>query len=445
MDHREQAEMTTRAALLLFAAVRLSGQMPAEPDGTLARARVRIVATLRQLPKYTCVQTIDRSYYVRAVTTSIPSCDDTRKSRDAVHLNYTDRVRLDVAQSEGREIHSWPGATRFETGNLEDLVEHGPVGTGSFGGYLLDIFDNPGTQFTFSHESADRGRRVFTFSYGVARDASHYRIRTNDGWFVTPYEGTFDLDAASLELLRITVATPDLPPETSLCRAQSSLEYAPVHIGDSDFLLPSQSQLRLINRGTVETNSATVFTGCKEYLAESSVHFGEADLPGDHVAAGRKLLGRLPEGIRLVMRLNAPIDSDTAAAGDAVTATLTSAVRDQKSREILFPAGAVALGRISLMQHSVLPTPRFMVGIHWDVLTNGADSAPFTAILDRTGEMLQSSTQMQSLRRRPVPIGPPDALTSQAGGKRYVIPARYEMRWVTVTPPPLKSQSRKND
>ena len=87
----------------------------------------------------------------------------------------------------------------------------------------------------------------------------------NDGWTITAYSGTFDIDAPSLELLRISVNTPELPPATELCRASGALEYSLVRIGDGDFLLPRVSQLHLVNRSFTETESAAVFAGCKEY------------------------------------------------------------------------------------------------------------------------------------------------------------------------------------
>src|ERR1700691_4279180 len=96
-------------ALLLAAAVTFWGQTPPDPADTLARARVGIVAALRGLPKYTCVQTIDRSYFTLAVANS--ACDrssaNIEKGHASLRLNATDRVRLNVALGPGIEIHSW--------------------------------------------------------------------------------------------------------------------------------------------------------------------------------------------------------------------------------------------------------------------------------------------------------------------------------------------------
>jgi pathogenesis-related protein 1 len=426
--------------LWLAAAAALHGQMAPEPADTLARARLKITATMQRLPKYICVQTIDRSYFgrVAAVTNaSNYSCSqaraDRQKGRASQRLDTTDRVRIDVAEVDGREIHLWTGVRRFETGDIDELLNRGPAGTGSFGGYLVDIFDNQGTQFNFVSQRTEGGRRIFAYTYRVAREDSGYKVRAEDHWVSTAYRGTFEIDAASLELLRITVDVLDLPKETGLCEAQSALEYASVRIGDSDFLLPRQSQLHTVDPGRLETNSNSVFTSCREYRAESVLSFGGADIP-DASASAAKSRDPLLAGIRLTLRLDAGIDSDTAAGGDAVTARVVNPVRDPKSNAIVFRAGAVAHGRINRMEHWLDSLPRFVVGIHWDSMTAGEDTVPFNAIRDRNSEEAAART-IHTLQLRPMPVGPPDALVFPSVAKRYAIRAGYESQWTTVTPP----------
>lgn len=439
------AGIAARAVLLLAAAPMLHAQMAPEPAGTLARARLKIGATMRRLPKYVCVQTTDRSYFARAAAanTSIPSCNqagaDTKKGRASLRLDTTDRVRIDVAEADGREIRLWTGASRFETGDIDELIDRGPAATGSFGGYLVDIFDNQGAQFSFVGERTEAGRRIFAYTYSVAQEESHYKIRAEEGWVITAYRGTFEIDAASLELLRITVDAPELPKETGLCEVQSALEYARVRIGDGDFLMPRQSRLHMVNLGKLETDSTSVFTSCREYRADSVLSF--ADDPAVPGARASNAKSRIPllEGIRLALRLDAAIDSDTAAAGDPVTARVMNPVRDPKSNVILFRAGAVAHGRIDRMEHWLDSVPRFVVGIHWDSLAIGQDSAPFAAIRDHSGEMSAGAGPALTVRLRPVPVGPPDALLFPTDAKRYVIHAGYESRWMTVTHPAPKN------
>lgn len=430
-----------KPALLLAAAAALHAQMPSEPADTLAHARIKIVATMLRLPRYACVQTIDRSYFTRvtAKNTVIPSCSqagaDTKRGQASLRLDATDRLRLDVAQGDRGEIHSWPGASRFETGDIDELIGRGPVSTGSFGGYLVDIFANDGAQFEFVGEKASAGRRIFKYDYSVAQPKSHYKIRAGSDWEISGYHGTFEVDAASLELLRITVEAPDLPKETGLCEADSALDYASVRIGSGDFLLPRQSQLHLVNRGTLETNNTTVFTDCQEYLAESVVHYDD-----DAGAAGVNSANTpspivLPKGLPFSLRLRTEIDSNVAAAGDPVTATVSQPARDPKSKAVLIPTGAVAHGRISRMEHRIVPSPSFIIGIAWLSVEIAGVSSPLAAIpAPRPAGPPASSGLSLTLQRRPMPVGPPDALLFPTFEKRYMIHAGDESRWVTLAP-----------
>jgi hypothetical protein len=439
--------MRVLVILSLAASSAVHSQTAPEPNDVLARAKARIIETMRRLPKYTCVETIDRGYYapVRPSNAPVPSCAEANaektKGLPPMRLSATDRLRLEVAESDEHEIYSWPGASHFETGHVDEMIERGPIASGAFGGYVVDIFATDGAKFQFLGERAENNRRVFSYSYSIAQELSRYRVRTDDGWAVTAYFGTFDIDPASLELLRIVVNTPELPPATTLCHANSALEVARVRIGDGDFLLPSVSRLHLVNRTSAETESTAVFSGCKEYRAESVLHIEGDDAPSSSTASvGDAVRNTLPEGVRLALRLNSAIDSDFAAAGDAVTAILTEPARDPRSRAVLFPAGAVAHGRINRMEHFIAGAPRFVIGIQWESIESAGASSQFAAIVDHSADMLAAAEHRigSGLLRRPPPVGPPDALTFATENERYVIPAKYETQWVTVTPTPPK-------
>lgn len=169
-------------ALCLSAASALHAQTAPDANDVLARVRLRIVAAMRRLPKYMCVETIDRDYFARATSTktSAPSCDEAvagKGKRDvSLRLNATDRVRLDVAEGDAREIYSWPGGSHFESGGLDELIDRGPTASGSFGGYLVDIFGAEGAQFDFAGQRAEGPRLVFTYAYRVPQELSRYKV-----------------------------------------------------------------------------------------------------------------------------------------------------------------------------------------------------------------------------------------------------------------------------
>src|SRR5215472_15583891 len=70
------AELLRRRGCLALAVIAAcavaSGQQSPDADSALGRTRERVLADLERMPRYTCVQTITRQYYVRK--SKAPSC-----------------------------------------------------------------------------------------------------------------------------------------------------------------------------------------------------------------------------------------------------------------------------------------------------------------------------------------------------------------------------------
>jgi hypothetical protein len=103
----------------------------------LERAREKVLSATRRLPKYTCLETINRTFYIppakklrpRALTEA-PADACIANSNGHLSLDAKDRLRVEVAEVGMGEIHSWPGASRFDTGTFGQMIP---------GGYLLDF------------------------------------------------------------------------------------------------------------------------------------------------------------------------------------------------------------------------------------------------------------------------------------------------------------------
>src|ERR1700735_3774070 len=106
-----------RTALLLLTASACFAQPAPNPDDVLSRARIRLADAAAAVPKYTCIQTVDRSYFHE--TREVPqSCDNIianrRAGRVKLVLAATDRLRFEVEVADGGyEIYAWPGASRI--------------------------------------------------------------------------------------------------------------------------------------------------------------------------------------------------------------------------------------------------------------------------------------------------------------------------------------------
>jgi len=267
-------------ALIAATSLPLYGQEGHEPDGVLEQVRAKLRTMTARLPRYTCVQTVERRYFKHAEHKGPPpSCDhiagDRKTGRTKLQLYATDRLRLDVAAADGREIVSWAGAGKFDSRSVDEIVGEGPTGTGAFGGHLVDVFSNPGVHFQYLGEKAANGKSVLQYRFTVPLQASNYRIRGSGDWHATGYDGTFEIDGQSLELNRLDLRTDELPPDTGMCEAGTNLEYQHIRIGDGDFLLPRQSELRIVQTDARETMNVTTFSSCREYHTESTIHFDE--------------------------------------------------------------------------------------------------------------------------------------------------------------------------
>src|SRR5579883_2331030 len=106
------------------------------PEETLRQALDRLRAATASLGRYACIETVERRYFQ-------PAPGACTAPDAAAHLEALDRLRLEVTVSDGREIYSWPGATRFDSRDVSDIIREGPIGTGSFGTHLLAVIDNP--------------------------------------------------------------------------------------------------------------------------------------------------------------------------------------------------------------------------------------------------------------------------------------------------------------
>lgn len=440
-----------RAALLIaavFAPVAHS-QSPGDSAALLDRAREKIVRTTRRLPKFTCRETIERTYYVLPppkvnprIMTEAPtnSCDAKEFGASGpLSLDAKDRLRLDVVIGDSKEIFSWAAANRFDSRSVFQMVSNGPISMGSFGTYLVDIFDNPGTRFKFTAKKHEGLAEVFEYAFEVPAQASHYDVRGDTEWKVTGYHGSFEIYSATAELARLAVETAQLPADTRICRARTSIDYHYMLIGDDEFLIPRQSKLDTLSGNANETSSLITFSGCHEYAAESSLRFDAAESETT-VKTSAQPPAPLPPGLSVTLALQATISPASAAAGDAISAEVSTAVRAPNLKQILVPAGAIAHGRILQMRHEY-SSSRFLISIRFDTLEVNGVVQPLFLRWDHKLQF-QKNRAPNRLRNRGAEFSLPPPATAEAGAlfalsavrPGSVLPAGFKSKWITVSP-----------
>lgn len=335
--------MRTLWIAITFAIACSAAQGPAD---LLRRIRLNVAEQLSQSANYTCTETLDRSYYRNnGFGMAIGGPDAVAVPKNEL---FEDRLRLDVAVSEGKEIYAWHGADRFSTSDLTDIVRHGPISTGQFVGYLRNIFITPGIEFTYRKQSPESNGGVHRFDFVVPLKASGSHVRAKSGNPIVPFHGWFTARASDLQLTRLDITDDQLPQDSNIESVHTILEYRTSQIFGRNTLVPSLFVLEIQDNEHVFTVSRGDYSGCREYKTESSLHFDSTDeaspASSDPVSSAEQ--SALPAGLSLWIGLTTEINDERAYAGDPVEGVLLKAVRIPGSSEVI-PKKAVLHGVIT--------------------------------------------------------------------------------------------------
>jgi hypothetical protein len=374
---------------------------------TLEQARDKVLAATSDLPKYICVETIDRSYFSRKNPPETPpSCErialDRKRGRGDLQLDKTDRLRVAVTIAQGREIYSWTGIAPYQHG-VEDILNGGPIGTGPFAAFLLGTLTNSATRFHLLSEPSD----TLDYGFRVPVEASRYSVLGGGKWLPTGYTGSLHIDRDSLDVRRLSVETGELPEQTGMCEENTVLEFR-----GADRALPAESRVRLVMRDTTETERVTTISDCREASATP-------------IPAPVRQGAPVPKGMSIVLQFDADIDSEIAAAGDAISATVALPVITY-GRTI--DAGAKVTGRIVHMERRREPARGFL-SIAFDTLEQKGVLSPFYAKLADACAALDTAPQEFKLTGHGLQDWPHGTVCF-----KRIIPAGFKSKWVTVAP-----------
>ena len=306
----------------------LRAQAPLPPDlDALSKIRARMIFNLQHQPNYTCVETIERF-------------SRTKSSK----MKVVDTVRLEVALVEGRELFAWPGAKKFEESDLSHMVTTGAIGNGNFGTHAQALFGTRAATFHYLGEEDFQGKKAIRFDYVVPQMLSGYKIRVSAASAVVGYHGSFYADPATFDMERIVVIADAMRPALLLGAADDKIDYAVARIGESDFLLPAQSELSMVNLSGGEERNRVKFTSCRQFSGESVLTFDDAPTGKSETAPLPTREFDLPDGLDVQLVLTKDVDLQNAAVGDPISARVE---RDVKQKGVMIlPKGATATGRI---------------------------------------------------------------------------------------------------
>jgi hypothetical protein len=427
-----------RTLCVLLLAVVPAAAEDYDPTEILMRLRDHVLAHGRQIPNHTCVETITRDVFEAAVQPVPKSCDSLLARRTSPNFPAllrhatTDRLRLDVALAEGREIYSWAGARKFEEGEIDELIPDGAMGTGPFATMLLSVFRGRVPRFTYEGQTTLDHRLVFEYSFRIPQEESRYRIKAGTDWVITGYTGTLWVDVKSAELVRLAVRTDELPAATQSCETQTTLDYNMVKLGTIAYLLPVATRQRFISRDGSEAENRIEFASCREYRGESKVSFagGIADLSTPE--EGRRVApASFEAGLPVTVDLENAIHSNRAAAGDVIQGRLAAPIGK------VVPAGAALTGRLMRVEIRHGSRPEVVIALRWETIELQGMPAPIALLPSRKLADLKTVTERVVLARRGVEIELPPESDRLHGvyrfpGRQVVVERGFRTEWKTL-------------
>src|SRR6185312_8838334 len=113
--------------------------------------------------------------------------------------------------------------------------------------------------------------------YAVSSLLGHFNLRTGTGQAEVEYRGSYWIDPASLDLLRMDILVDDIPSSVQLAKISIQIDY---ETQTTDEIRATRTQHSLME---VVTSSGEIhrdeinFTHCRQFAAETKLMTGDAD------------------------------------------------------------------------------------------------------------------------------------------------------------------------
>jgi hypothetical protein len=224
----------------------------------LTRIRQHMKERLRQVPNYTCLETVERREQVS----------------NAAKFKVLDTVRIEVAEVDGKELFARPGQ-KFDESNPAALAKRGGfMANGLFALHSKALFVEDRARFTYAGEDEIEGRKLVRYDYQVALQASGFVIALPGRQAVVAYHGSFWSDPHNLDAYHFRLVAENIPPQLGVTDAGIEVDYQSVTIRGAEALLPKRADLTLTEQSGARMRNITTFGNCRHYGSESTLTFG---------------------------------------------------------------------------------------------------------------------------------------------------------------------------
>ena len=380
----------------------------------LANIKQKMQQNLRQVPNYTCLETVERSR-------RMPRSQVISKDGGPGSFLPQDIVRLEVAEVEGKEFFARPGARNFEETRLSVFVNSGMIGNGMFALFTHAIFAGETATYRFAGKQNVEGRDLLRYDYQVSYLSSGYTIMTNLGKAKVGYYGSFWADPQTWRAVRLDVHAEEIPPRLGVADATTRIDYARVRIGASDVLLPQSAETTLHQLSDYESRNRIEFTHCNQYAAESVISF-DGETSGSSAAVKRV---ELPADLMLTVALETALDLETARVGDLISGKIQADVKHKGG--VIVPKGAKVSGRLRRLEKYTDESPYFVVGLEYTEMDFPGNRARFFAEL----QQINAPSGLERIAKISTPHLPGVGTVSVRGGGLRLA-AGLRMVWRTT-------------
>jgi hypothetical protein len=173
----------------------------------------------------------------------------------------------------------------IEINGMPSSIAHDKLGgassSGEFGSVMKGIFaPETATDFTWQTFFTLRGRKMYVYAYHVAAAKSDYHVVVPEQAkeIVTAYHGLIFIDDRKHFIHRITLHADGIPPAFPIQDISLMLDYEYTRIGEADYLLPLNFELRS-REGSVQIKNDVDYDQYRKFTADSSVNFSAPDEP----------------------------------------------------------------------------------------------------------------------------------------------------------------------
>jgi hypothetical protein len=231
---------------------------PADQKKTISDAAAYLLNQEQSLPNFICTQTTQR-FLDYTGTSGFRSVD--LIVEQLTYFDHHEDLKVFTLNGEPSSLSHW------ELG--------GAISSGEFGAVMKGIFSPQAkTEFGWQTFFTLRGRKMDVYSYRVSASHSDYHIVVphKNVDLVTAYHGLIFIDDRTHFVHRITLHADDIPQDFPAQELGLVLDYDYTRIGDSDYLLPLEFEIRSRQGRSLLRNDVT-YGDYRKFTADSSISF----------------------------------------------------------------------------------------------------------------------------------------------------------------------------